>query len=283
VQLSRPADADSFLARAGDFLLEREAEHNLILGLAGRLRERPRFYGDHPYFAVLEDGGGRVVGAALRTPPHNLVVSEIDDMDALEPLAADARATYATLPGVLGPKAVAAEFARLWQAATGAAGRVAVAERIYRAAQASPPEGVPGRLRAYADADYPLVLDWFAAFFAEAAAHVVVEGPRAILDRRLDDPDCGLVLWDDGGAVSLAGYGSPTASGIRSGPVYTPPGLRGRGYASALVGGLTRDLLGGGSRFCFLYTDLANPTSNSIYRKVGYEPVSDVDEWAFAP
>ena len=66
------------------------------------------------------------------------------------------------------------------------------------------------------------------------------------------------------------------------GPVYTPPDRRGRGYASALVGGVTRDLLAAGRRFCFLYTDLANPTSNSIYQRVGYRPVADVDQWAFS-
>jgi len=89
------------------------------------------------------------------------------------------------------------------------------------------------------------------------------------------------VLWEDGGTVSLAGCGGLTANGIRVGPVYTPPELRRRGYASALTAALTRELLAGGRRFCFLFTDLGNPTSNSIYRQVGYEPVADVDQWAF--
>lgn len=82
--------------------------------------------------------------------------------------------------------------------------------------------------------------------------------------------------------MSLAGFGNPTPNGIRVGPVFTPPALRGRGYASALVGQMTAMLLNRGLRFCFLFTDLANPTSNNIYQRVGYEPVSDVDEYAFA-
>lgn len=41
-------------------------------------------------------------------------------------------------------------------------------------------------------------------------------------------------------------------------------------------------LLDRGLRFCFLFTDLANPTSNSIYQRAGYEPVYDVDQYAFA-
>ena len=72
----------------------------------------------------------------------------------------------------------------------------------------------------------------------------------------------------------MSGFGGPTPSGIRIGPVYTPPELRRRGYASALVAALTASLLESGRRLCFLFTDLANPTSNSIYQQVGYRPVT---------
>jgi predicted GNAT family acetyltransferase len=99
--------------------------------------------------------------------------------------------------------------------------------------------------------------------------------------RRQEDPNGGLVFWEDGETVSFAGYGGLTPNGIRIGPVYTPPELRGRGYGSALTAALTQQLLDGGRRFCFLFTDLANPTSNSIYQRIGYRPVSDVDAWAF--
>jgi predicted GNAT family acetyltransferase len=44
---------------------------------------------------------------------------------------------------------------------------------------------------------------------------------------------------------------------------------------------MTQMLLDRGGRFCFLFTDLANPTSNSIYQTVGYRPVADVDQWSF--
>jgi predicted GNAT family acetyltransferase len=63
--------------------------------------------------------------------------------------------------------------------------------------------------------------------------------------------------------------------------VYTPPSRRGRGYASACVAALSAMLLGGGRRFCYLFTDLANPTSNRIYAKIGYRPVCDVDVYRF--
>ena len=83
--------------------------------------------------------------------------------------------------------------------------------------------------------------------------------------------------------MSLAAYGSPTPNGIRVGPVYTPPELRGRGYATSLVAALTEERLRAGLRFCFLFTDLGNPTSNAIYARIGYEPVADWAQWTFAP
>jgi hypothetical protein len=41
MEIERPKDADEFLARAGEFLLAREAVHNLPLGLCSRLRTHP--------------------------------------------------------------------------------------------------------------------------------------------------------------------------------------------------------------------------------------------------
>ncbi|MBA3236059.1 MAG: GNAT family N-acetyltransferase, partial [Chloroflexi bacterium] len=90
-----------------------------------------------------------------------------------------------------------------------------------------------------------------------------------------------LHLWVDGEPVSLCGVGGPTPNGIRIGPVYTPPAIRGRGYASALVAAVSQAEIDAGKRFCFLFTDLANPTSNHIYQTIGYEPVRDVDAYVF--
>ncbi len=280
MDVERCADAGAFLARAERFLIGREAEHNLMLGLCARLRRNPRLYGEDPYFAVAEERGAVVV-AALRTPPHNLILSETDDARAIEPLAADVQLVFPELPGVGGPADAVARFVLSWQTLTGARARLSMAQRIYQADAVTPPEGVPGRMRSYADADRDLAVRWLEAFVAEAVPDHVPESAADVLRHRLEEPEGGLVVWEDGETVSLAGFGSPTPTGIRIGPVYTPPEMRGRGYASALVAELTKELLAGGTRFCFLFTDLANPTSNTIYQRVGYRPVTDVDQWAF--
>ncbi|MFL5869852.1 MAG: GNAT family N-acetyltransferase, partial [Solirubrobacterales bacterium] len=258
-----------------------EAEHNLILGLSSSLHRQPQLYGEDPYLAVVEDGS-LVVAAALRTPPHNIVLSEMDDLGAIEALAADVHEVFEALPGLLAPSRVAARFASAWEKATGARGHRVLAERAFRAERVIPPRPVEGRMRPYRDLDRELAVRWLDAFTAEALPEPPPESSPRWLDRRLADPEGSVVLWEDGEPVSLAAAGGTTPNGIRIGPVYTPPELRGRGYASALVAELTRVQLEGGRRFCFLFTDLANPTSNRIYQRVGYEPVTDVDQWSFA-
>jgi uncharacterized protein len=280
VRVVRYAEAEEFLSWAGPFLAVREAEHNLILGLAGRLRVAPLPYG-HPAYLATVERDEEVVAAAMRTPPHNLIVSEAGDEDAVDAIAADVQSDTARLPGLLAPKAVAARFVDTWRRLTGASAELVLAERIHRAERARPPEGIPGRMRGYDPADRELLLDWFGAFVEEALPPVpAAEDAAGILERRLAEPEGGVVLWEDRQPVTVAGFGGPTPNGIRVGPVYTPPELRRRGYGSALVGALTERLLER-HRFCFLFTDLANPTSNSIYARVGYEPVTDVDQWAF--
>jgi predicted GNAT family acetyltransferase len=279
--VERLADPRQFLDGAERYLLRREAEHNLILGLAWRLCAEPRLYGEDPYLAIASEDG-RVVGAAVRTPPHNLVLSELEDAETADWFAVDAYRLFERLPGVLGPVDASLAFARRWEGLTGVRGRIARSERIYRAGSVAAPADVPGRMRAYEPGDRRLALAWLEAFVAEATPDAPsVDTVEQLLDRRLSEPAGGLVVWESGAAVSLAGYGGETRNGIRIGPVYTPPEQRGHGYASALVAGLTRQLLDGGRRFCFLFTDLANPTANSIYRRLGYRPVADDSQWAF--
>ena len=80
----------------------------------------------------------------------------------------------------------------------------------------------------------------------------------------------------------MSGYSPPVANSIRIGPVYTPPDLRGKGYATALVANQSRRFLEDGRSHCLLYTDLANPTSNAIYRRIGYQQVGESVVYVFS-
>jgi uncharacterized protein len=269
-------DPAAFLEAAEALLLEDEARHNLMLGLASTLRDHPERYPDFGLWLVEHDG--EPVGAALRTSPHNLVLSRARDDTAIDALA---QAVEDELPGVVGALPEVEQFAHAWASRNGVTPQRRIAQGVFMLERVDPVEGVPGAMRPATSADRPLLLDWFLAFGIEALPHPDEERLRRELDHRLSAADTGVVLWEHDGAVSLAGFGGPTPNGIRIGPVYTPPELRGRGYASALVAELSSNLLAGGRRFCFLYTDLANPTSNKIYERIGYVRVCESAEIEF--
>ncbi|MBI3748634.1 MAG: GNAT family N-acetyltransferase [Chloroflexi bacterium] len=279
LEIRRFADVDGFLAVSGGFLEAREAEHNLIFGISSYVRDQPNVFGEGtPYFAAAL-AGDRVVAVALRTPPHTLVLSEIDDPGAIDRLVADSLED--DLPGVLGPVEHAHAFAERWAARAGQSWRHHLAERIFRLRAVVPPPPVPGSLRIATPGDRDLVAAWIRAFMDEALGEDDPDSAEALTDRWLHGRGRTLYLWEDGETVSLCGVGGATPHGIRIGPVYTPPAARRRGYASALVAEASQLQLDAGRRFCFLFTDLANPTSNHVYQAIGYEPVRDVDEYRF--
>lgn len=281
MDLTRFADPAAFYARAAPFLLADEAAHLLPLGIVGGLIARPDAAAAPPYLAVVEEGGA-VVAAAVMTPPQQLVLSRVAAPGALDRLADDLLAAGLAVPGAHGPVPASRDFAAVWGARTGRSWRRAMAQRAYRLDRVVPPAGVPGELRPATADDRALVVAWAVAFNAEAETVVDADRVARWAARRLDGPGSGIHLWwAGGGPVALVGYAAPTPGGIRIGPVYTPPARRRRGYAGAATAALSQLLLARGHRACFLFTDRANPTSNHIYRAIGYQPLGDLDEYRF--
>jgi predicted GNAT family acetyltransferase len=161
---------------------------------------------------------------------------------------------------------------------------VTLRQGVFRLTRVLPVDRPPGGPRAATRADRPLLLAWLRAFALEALPRPDedIERIEHTLDTRFTGEDAALWLWErDDEPVSLAAYSGPTLTGIRIGPVFTPVEHRRRGYASALVGELSGFLLERGHRACFLYTDLANPTANAIYERIGYERVAEALEIRF--
>lgn len=273
-----------FQRRVEPFLVQHEAENNLILGIVSGLVRGPELYAQPPYLALVEDDAGAPVAAALRTPPFNVVLSLIPDesarADAIALLAEVLRRKYGTLPGVTADSASGRAFAEEWRRLTGEPYRVQVAERIYQLNRVVPVDGVPGTLRQATPDDRDLLIAWLDAFQKEAMPGSLETAER-LIDQLFTSSARRMYLWVDGEPVAMAGTSGQTPNGARVGPVYTPPTLRGKGYASACTAALSQLLLDEGRRFCFLYTDLSNPTSNKIYQAIGYRPVCDADMYAF--
>jgi uncharacterized protein len=283
VNVERFSDAQAFLDAVGPFLAEHEAEHNLLFGIAATLIIDSERYRREPYLAAVRRDD-EVVAAALMTPPHNVVLSMTDDPDAVVALGRDLGRNRLPVPGVTGPVEIARHFADVWTQRHGLSAKLAFAQRIYRLERVMQPTDVSGAVRTATDDDRELLVDWVRAFLVEALERPTEGQAEAIVDSALQTGSRTFYLWeDDGRSVALAGVTGPTPNGIRVGPVYTPPGSRRRGYGSAVTAAASQAQLDAGRTFVFLFTDLANPTSNKIYQAIGFEPVIDVDQLAFEP
>jgi GNAT superfamily N-acetyltransferase len=264
--------AAAFLAAAQAWLERDEVENNVILAIALGLAASPAPPVPPPYLATLLDGDA-IVGCALRTPPHKLALTRFEPRAAT--VLVDAiHAAYPTLDAVVGPEPSVDAFAAAWAERTGASVRRGVRQQIYVLTAVEPPARlVPGSYRAVTDDDLATLTPWIADFFHQVGDQH--SDPAEYLGQRR----AGIRLWDDDGPVSMAASFGQTVHGARVSLVYTPPELRGRGYAGACVTALSRELLAGGNRHCCLYTDLSNPVSNRIYQRIGYRPVCPVSDW----
>ena len=143
---------------------------------------------------------------------------------------------------------------------------------VYQLDRVIPVEGVRGRARMATQGDVETLIPWGEGFGQDLgeAFTLRAESIRKLVDRN------GMFVWVDGGLCSMTVAQGLTGTGCRVGYVYTPPERRGSGYASALVAAVSQRMFDAGLSFCVLYTDLSNPTSNSIYKKIGYARIADV-------
>jgi uncharacterized protein len=145
--------------------------------------------------------------------------------------------------------------------------------RTHQLTQVRPIGTASGLLRLVTEGDRPLLIEWYTAFASEIGELISPESEKAVENGLKQQA---IYLWEDGGLpVSLATAKNFLPTAARIGPVYTPSEHRDKGYATACVAALSQKLLEQGCDRCFLFTDLANPTSNRIYQAIGYYPVCD--------
>jgi predicted GNAT family acetyltransferase len=274
VRLARYETGPSLLARAEDFLARDPAGNSLLLGICTGLTTVADDPAQRAYLVTVEDAAG-IVAAAVRTPPHALVLSPAPP-EALEAIVADLHARGVVLPAAVGPAGTVELFAERWAQRSGVRARVAMRQNTFVLTAVIPPAPVAGALRVATEEDLEVLVSWSEAFVDETGlpASDRAFARREVLAQRIAAQS--IFVWCEGERpVSMAMSTARTAHGARIGWVYTPPALRGRGYASACVAALSQRLLDSGLRFVFLNTDAANPTSNKIYQALGYRPAGD--------
>jgi uncharacterized protein len=260
-----------FVADVAPSLTAHEAENNVLLGLAepGRVLDD----GSVVWLAVLD--GERVVGAAVRTPPHFATVSR------LPPGAARVVADWFLehdpgVDGTSGPSPHSRDVAEVLAERSGASLEHCMGDILYELVEVREVPLPRGHARTATVEDHATVARFYTEFFAE------VNLPHA------GDPELAATrsiaggwayLWDDDGPRALACSSRRTPTGASIGPVYTSPDARRRGYAGALTAHVARTVLASGKSFVCLFADRNNRTSNHVYRTVGFEPRGDFDLW----
>ena len=277
-------DPVAFRDAATPYLLRDEARHNLLLGISTTLIQRPDLYEAFDLWVVSE--ADEVTGAALRTHPLNLVLAQPSSEAAMDALIDRLLQERQELPGVIAAIPELEAFVGAWTSENGLDATRVLRHAVYELREVLPVPPAPGSARPVTHEDRDQVIPWIVSFAEEALPedNEVERQIRFVESRLASTDDAGLWFWEDGGRpVSLSGYGGATPNGMRIGPVYTPPELRGRGYATTLVAEQSRWLLDTGRTLCFLYADLDNATSNALYRRIGYRMIAEAGEVRFDP
>ncbi|MFX1569647.1 MAG: GNAT family N-acetyltransferase [Promethearchaeota archaeon] len=267
------------------FLIKHEVENGILLAILNNLKKDFHRYGhEKPTLCVIEEES-EIKLVSIRTPPYNQLLSYTKDLDSINILVETLFKRGEKLPGALGFKKGVNYFVNLWCKKNALNSEIIRNERIYKLETVK--EDTIG------DHDFikvtkmheKIVLQWTREFMIEALNERNPQMIERSLKRLRIDMNGGrlFLLIDKGEPVSLVRKAGNSPNGIAVNNVYTPPNLRRKGYATECVAKLSKRLLGEGYKFCFLFTDLSNPTSNSIYQKIGYRPIIDVDEYKFEP
>lgn len=274
--------ARAFLERAQEYLEQEEGLNNLLLGICLRLNPT-----DPSALLVGVEEGGELALAGAMTPPHQLILySHLSNPEeAAAALAQHLCCSPFQVPGVLAAAPLARVFARAWQASTGRDFTAGMRQCVYQLRQVRSRGAAPGNLRPACREDLEMLSEWAMGFNRDVWKRPPAENEaaeaRRLVEGKIAQQD--LYVWEDHDQpLSMAGRARPTRRTIAVNLVYTPPALRGKGYATSCVASLSQVLLDSGFACCTLFADLENPTSNRIYQQIGYEPVADFEECLFA-
>ena len=270
---------EEFIKATGDMLYENEASNSLMLGICDSLLKSKKSNNNFFLYRVLENG--HIKSAAIHTPPYPLVITYSNE-EQLNHLANFIFDKGLDLPGVVGPSNETINFSKIWSRITSCRSSLGMDQKIYQVSKVVLPQTI-GKLNLAVEEDLDLTAKWLFEFSEESLPvsekitnEDALKAAKSAVEQKM------AYFWTvDEVPVSIAHWGRPTKNGVSIRAVYTPKELRGHGHGSAVVAHLSQMLLQSTYKFCFLYTDVANSTSNKIYKNIGYQEVQDSKHFLF--
>ena len=284
IEIISHTHARELISLSGAYLEQNESENNRPLGYAYRLAEGSNNYTAEPplLLSILEHG--KAVGVAIMISSYNLTLSRIGTSveTAVAHLVRHLREIDVQILGIIGPAAEAETFSECWvEGMLDVSASISMRMRVFEVRSLASLPLSPGKLRLARQEDHPLMARWIADYSEAIGKPLNFDNAESWAEKYIKNQQ--LHIWEINGPVSIANVARPTRNGIAIHSVYTPPEHRNKGYATSCVWSLTQKMLTDRYSFCSLYTDLANPTSNSIYAKIGYVPVGDALTVDFQP
>ena len=259
------SNANIFLEENIEFLYNQEVSNNLIIGICNMLKNKISLKENILLHSIREDNKTLLV--SIMTPPHDLLIgigNEIHE-DVIEYLINDLINKDIKIPGFLAQKE---------NKKTNKQFKLFREERIYRLNQLQDINLSNGKMRLAVESDTDIVTKWIIEFHNEIQEEIKLENAKKMAENKIKYRN--IYLWINNEVVSICSKARETLNGQVVNLVYTPIKYRNKGYASSCVYMLCKEILDSGKKFCSLFTDLGNKTSNNIYSKIGFEPVVDL-------
>lgn len=272
---------NDFLNKTEEILIANEAVNGLMYGIAEVLKKDFNYYGDDPLLATVESESV-IELVVMMTPPYKIqiIAAGKNHQESLEILSRNVFDRGWKVPAVIAENKISELFSKIWCKLTDQNYKLVMNCRIYELKKVEDVPVPAGRFRIATMDDYDLSVKWTKAFQVDCFGDEEATEETRMLEDKIKSG--ALYIWEDGGKpVSMTARVRPTPNGECVNLVYTPPEHRKKGYATGLVAEVSREILRRGKKFCTLFTDLSNPTSNSIYQKIGYKPVADVCDYLF--
>lgn len=262
-------------------LMQREASNNLLLGILDRLANDSDSYKEGFHLGMVEENG-ETTYAFMQTSTNNWILADVGNVynNVIRKVAAFLHDSNVVVPGVLGPTEKTEIFKNEWEKLTQSKATIKMKQLIYQLDQLNEIPETKGQLCNAKPKDHPLVKKWLIQFGVAISEYISEEDADQMAHSFISNRT--LYFWVvEGNPVSMLNRSRKTKNGATINAVFTPDEYKRNGYATASVAKLTEKLLKDGFQFCSLYTDLANSTSNSIYKKIGYYEVASSIVYTF--
>jgi predicted GNAT family acetyltransferase len=271
MEIINPKDANEFFEKTRLILEKDELFGNLMNGLTARLIKNKNHYGDRDPFYIIATENTEVNIFGLMTPPHNMIIySNKYNDNAIDLFVSKIIERHENIPGIDGEKTLVELIKNNYIEKTGRKYIVEKKLGVYKLESVNEYHKPDGVFRKAEIKDRETVKQYYINFRKDCNEHV---DDTEQLEKNITDDiiNNNYYVYENIEIVSMARKQRPAKNGMSIGAVYTPGKYRNKGYGTAVVSELSKVILNSGKQFCTLFTDLSNPTSNSIYKKIGYE------------